>query len=88
MNIRGERVVLYTTVSPPSEFDHVETGDALYAMELALSLESGEVMAARNNDPQLADFIESECLDEQVMVIAAVKMFWMHFSWEKLSPKL
>ncbi|WJX34407.1 Dysferlin [Trifolium repens] len=82
-NIRGGRVVLYPIVSSPSEFDHVETGDALYAMELALSLEklvnekllNLHSVADRNNDPQLADFIEIECLDEQVMVIAAVKIW-------------
>ncbi|KAK2444612.1 thioredoxin superfamily protein [Trifolium repens] len=82
-NIRGGRVVLYPIVSSPSEFDHVETGDALYAMELAPSLEklvnekllNLHSVADRNNDPQLADFIEIECLDEQVMVIAAVKIW-------------
>ncbi|KAG4403502.1 hypothetical protein GLYMA_01G124500v4 [Glycine max] len=38
-NIRGGRVVLHPITSPPSEFEHSEKGDALYAMELALSLE-------------------------------------------------
>ncbi|KAL2481205.1 Ferritin [Abeliophyllum distichum] len=38
-NIRGGRVKLHTTTNPSVEFDHVAKGDALYAMELALSLE-------------------------------------------------
>ncbi|CAA3009023.1 ferritin-3, chloroplastic-like [Olea europaea subsp. europaea] len=38
-NIRGGRVKLHTITMPPAEFDHIEKGDALYAMELALSLE-------------------------------------------------
>ncbi|KAH7867278.1 hypothetical protein Vadar_031241 [Vaccinium darrowii] len=38
-NIRGGRVKLHSILTAPSEFDHVEKGDALYAMELALSLE-------------------------------------------------
>ncbi|WJX23825.1 Dysferlin [Trifolium repens] len=112
-NICGGGVVLYPIVSPPSKFDHVEKGDALYVRELwgasevegaieefqsvnkndgsdldsrwskileqphsrgciksleklvnekLLNLHS---VADRNNDPQLADFIESEFLDEQ-----------------------
>ncbi|KAK2432630.1 ferritin-3, chloroplastic [Trifolium repens] len=82
-NIRGGRVVLYPIVSPPSEFDHVEKGDALYAMELALSLEklvnekllNLHSVADRNNDPQLADFIESEFLDEQVQSIKKISEY-------------
>ncbi|KAK2374797.1 ferritin-3, chloroplastic [Trifolium repens] len=31
-NICGGRVVLYPIVSPPSEFNHVEKGDALYGV--------------------------------------------------------
>ncbi|TXG58882.1 hypothetical protein EZV62_016711 [Acer yangbiense] len=38
-NIRGGRVKLHSILMPPSDFEHVEKGDALYAMELALSLE-------------------------------------------------
>ncbi|XP_039010054.1 ferritin-2, chloroplastic-like isoform X2 [Hibiscus syriacus] len=38
-NKRGGKVKLQSILMPLSEFDHVEKGDALYAMELALSLE-------------------------------------------------
>ncbi|CAN1276959.1 Ferritin, chloroplastic [Linum perenne] len=38
-NVRGGRVKLHSILMPPSDFEHVEKGDALYAMELALSLE-------------------------------------------------
>nr|KYP56480.1 hypothetical protein KK1_002721 [Cajanus cajan] len=38
-NKRGGKVKLQSIVMPLSEFDHEEKGDALYAMELALSLE-------------------------------------------------
>lgn len=79
-NMRGGRVKLHTIVAPPSEFEHVEKGDALYAMELALSLEklvnekllSLHAVADRNNDPQMADFIESEFLVEQVEAIKKI----------------
>jgi len=82
-NIRGGRVVLHPIVSPPSEFDHAEKGDALYAMELALSLEklvnekllNVHSVADRNNDPQLADFIESEFLVEQVESIKKISEY-------------
>ncbi|KAF7825498.1 ferritin-2, chloroplastic [Senna tora] len=79
-NIRGGRVMLYPIKNPPSEYDHVEKGDALYAMELALSLEKltnekllhVHSVADRNNDPQMADFIESEFLTEQVEAIKKI----------------
>jgi len=79
-NIRGGKVKLHSIVTPPSEFDHVEKGDALYAMEVALSLEkltnekllSLHSVADRNNDPQMADFIESEYLTEQVEAIKKI----------------
>ncbi|KAL7590774.1 hypothetical protein Lser_V15G39433 [Lactuca serriola] len=79
-NMRGGRVKLHTIVGPPSEFEHEEKGDALYAMELALSLEklvnekllSLHRVADTNNDPQLADFIESEFLVEQVEAIKKI----------------
>ncbi|CAJ1948578.1 unnamed protein product [Sphenostylis stenocarpa] len=79
-NVRGGRVVLHPITNPPSEFEHSEKGDALYAMELALSLEKltnekllhVHSVADRNNDPQLADFIESEFLYEQVKSIKKI----------------
>ncbi|KAL8206061.1 hypothetical protein R6Q57_009612 [Mikania cordata] len=79
-NTRGGKVKLNTIVSPPSEFEHVEKGDALYAMELALSLEKLvnekllrlHAVADGNNDPQMADFIESEFLGEQVEAIKKI----------------
>ncbi|WJX56893.1 Dysferlin [Trifolium repens] len=37
-NICGGRVVLYPIVSPPSEFDHLEKGDALYGESSVLIL--------------------------------------------------
>ncbi|CAK9150430.1 unnamed protein product [Ilex paraguariensis] len=79
-NIRGGRVKLHTLMPTLSEFDHVEKGDALYAMELALSLEkltnekllSLHSVADRNNDPQMAEFIEREFLSEQVEAIKKI----------------
>ncbi|XP_022767798.1 ferritin-3, chloroplastic [Durio zibethinus] len=76
-NIRGGRVKLHSILMPLSEFEHAEKGDALYAMELALSLEklTNEKLlnlhnvAQQNNDAQMADFIESEFLPEQVEAI-------------------
>lgn len=79
-NMRGGRVKLHSILNPPSEFDHAEKGDALYAVELALSLEkltnekllSLHSVADRCNDPQLADFIESNFLNEQVEAIKKI----------------
>ncbi|RYR34879.1 hypothetical protein Ahy_A10g049929 isoform A [Arachis hypogaea] len=82
-NKRGGRVTLQSIVMPLSEFDHVEKGDALYAMELALSLEkltnekllNLHSVASKNNDVQLADFIESEFLGEQVEAIKKISEY-------------
>ncbi|TQD94295.1 hypothetical protein C1H46_020109 [Malus baccata] len=79
-NMRGGRVTLHSIIAPPTEFDHVEKGDALYAMELALSLEkltnekllNLHKVADENNDAQLTDFIESEFLAEQVEAIKKI----------------
>nr|AAM61077.1 ferritin 1 precursor [Arabidopsis thaliana] len=79
-NQRGGRVKLHPIVSPISEFEHAEKGDALYAMELALSLEkltnekllNVHKVASENNDPQLADFVESEFLGEQIEAIKKI----------------
>ncbi|MBA0596343.1 hypothetical protein Goarm_009850 [Gossypium armourianum] len=68
---------------PLSEFDHAEKGDALYAMELALSLEklTSEKLfnlrnvAVRNHDVQLTDFIEGEFLAEQVEAIKKISEY-------------
>ncbi|GMI88860.1 ferritin 2 [Hibiscus trionum] len=73
-NKRGGKVVLESMLMPMSEYDHPEKGDALYAMELALSLEklnnekllNLHKMANEVNDVHLADFIETEFLTEQV----------------------
>ncbi|KFK24662.1 hypothetical protein AALP_AA8G008800 [Arabis alpina] len=82
-NKRGGRVKLHPIVSPISEFEHGEKGDALYAMELALSLEkltnekllNLHSVASENNDPQLVDFVESEFLGEQIEAIKKISDF-------------
>ncbi|XP_019446500.1 PREDICTED: ferritin-3, chloroplastic-like [Lupinus angustifolius] len=79
-NTRGGRVILHPITSPASEFEHVEKGDALYAMELALSMEklvnekllNLHSVAERNNDPQMADYIASEFLQDQVEAIKKI----------------
>ncbi|XP_021769657.1 ferritin, chloroplastic-like [Chenopodium quinoa] len=79
-NMRGGRVKLFSILMPPSEFEHVEKGDALYAMELALSLEklvnekllNLHGVAERNNDVQLQEFVEGEFLNEQVEAIKKI----------------
>ncbi|RLN30280.1 hypothetical protein C2845_PM05G32750 [Panicum miliaceum] len=82
-NARGGRVRLQSIVTPLTEFDHPEKGDALYAMELALALEklvneklhNLHAVATKCNDPQLTDFIESEFLSEQVEAIKKISEF-------------
>jgi ferritin heavy chain len=79
-NKRGGRVKLNPISSPVMEFDHAEKGDALYSMELALSLEklvnekllSLHQVAVDNNDPEMCDFIEREYLVEQVEAIKKI----------------
>ncbi|KAJ6871461.1 ferritin [Populus alba x Populus x berolinensis] len=79
-NIRGGKVVLHSILKPVSEFEHGDKGDALYAMELALSLEkltnekllNLHKVADKNNDPQLQDFIDSVFLKEQVESIKKI----------------
>ncbi|KAA8539543.1 hypothetical protein F0562_026235 [Nyssa sinensis] len=82
-NKRGGKVKLQSILMPLSEFDHAEKGDALYAMELALSLEkltnekllNLHSIADQNKDVQLADFIESEFLTEQVESIKKISEY-------------
>ncbi|CAN1172905.1 Ferritin-2, chloroplastic [Linum perenne] len=82
-NKRGGKVKLQSIVSPLSEFDHAEKGDALYAMELALSLEkltnekllNLHSVADRNKDVQLTDFVEGEFLAEQVDAIKMISEY-------------
>uniref|UniRef100_A0A0D3HH79 Ferritin n=1 Tax=Oryza barthii TaxID=65489 RepID=A0A0D3HH79_9ORYZ len=82
-NMRGGRVRLQSIVTPLTEFDHPEKGDALYAMELALALEklvneklhNLHSVASRCNDPQLTDFVESEFLEEQVEAIKKISEY-------------
>ncbi|XP_078435472.1 ferritin-4, chloroplastic-like [Wolffia australiana] len=82
-NKRGGRVKLQPILTPLTEFDHEEKGEALYAMELALSLEklvnekllNLHAVADANGDVHLADFIESEFLEEQVEAIKKISEY-------------
>lgn len=79
-NVRGGRVRLASMVQPETEFNHAEKGDALYAMELALSLEKLNFqklrelhdVAAEANDAQMCDFIEGTLLAPQVQSVKEV----------------
>ncbi|XP_059656283.1 ferritin-3, chloroplastic-like isoform X2 [Cornus florida] len=81
-NKRGGKVKLQSMLMPVSDFDHIEKGDALYAMELVLSLEkltnekllNLHKIADQNNDVQLVDFIESEFLVEQLIFFSGVRL--------------
>ncbi|KAG7030652.1 hypothetical protein SDJN02_04689 [Cucurbita argyrosperma subsp. argyrosperma] len=82
-NKRGGRVILQSMIKPLSEYDNEQKGDALYAMELALSLEKLtndkllhlHKVAAENNDVQLTEFVESEFLGEQVEAIKKISEY-------------
>ncbi|KAL5720931.1 bacterial non-heme ferritin [Ranunculus cassubicifolius] len=82
-NTRGGKVKLQSILMPTSEFDNAEKGDALYAMELALSLEKLNYekllhlhsVASKNNDVQFADFVETEYLTEQVESIKKISEY-------------
>ncbi|CAL9040736.1 unnamed protein product [Musa banksii] len=82
-NMRGGRVKLQSIMMPLNEFDHPEKGDALHAMEIALSLEkltnekllNLHKVAERCNDIQMADFIETEFLGKQVEDIKKISEY-------------
>lgn len=83
-NKRGGNVKFQSILMPAmTEFDHPEKGDALFAMELTLALEKLtnekllqlHAVAGKENDAQLADFVESEFLGEQVEDIKKVSEF-------------
>ena len=82
-NKRGGKVVLGALMSPITEFDHETKGEALYAMELALSLEKLNYeklvdvhrVADEAGDPSLTDFIEGEYLEDQVEAIKKVATY-------------
>ncbi|XP_072983621.1 ferritin-2, chloroplastic-like [Typha latifolia] len=82
-NKRGGRVKLQSILMPLSEFDHAEKGDALNAMELALSLEkltnekllNLHSVAERCNDVQMANFIENNFLEEQVEAVKKISEY-------------
>ncbi len=67
---RGGRVKLQSILLPETEFNNKDKGDALYAMELSLSLEKLNFqkllalhkVAADAEDAQLADFIGAPTL--------------------------
>jgi ferritin heavy chain len=72
-NTRGGRVKLNAIVVPETEYNHPEKGDALFAMELALSLERLNYdkllrlweVVEKGSDPQATTFVE-EMLTDQV----------------------
>jgi ferritin heavy chain len=72
-NKRGGRVKLHTLVAPEMEFANDVKGDALYMMELVLSLEKLNFhklrllhdIACKHDDAEMADFIEGQLLADQ-----------------------
>ena len=68
-NLRGGKVKLQSIMMPEMEFGHPEKGDALYAMELALSLEKLNFqklrqlheVAEKHGDSQMCDFVGERC---------------------------
>eukprot|EP00879_Flechtneria_rotunda_P027171 GHRR01029048.1.p1 GENE.GHRR01029048.1~~GHRR01029048.1.p1 ORF type:complete len:117 (+),score=46.97 GHRR01029048.1:549-899(+) len=79
-NTRGGRVRLASIIQPETEFHHSGKGEALYAMELALSLEKLNFqklrelhdVACNTNDAQMCDFIEGKLLAPQVESVKQV----------------
>ncbi|KAG1668325.1 hypothetical protein FOA52_011222 [Chlamydomonas sp. UWO 241] len=82
-NKRGGRISLKNILMPEMEFNHAEKGDALYAMELSLSLEKLNfsklrelhAVAAKHGDAQMTDFIENDLLAEQVEGVKQVSEY-------------
>jgi len=79
-NKRGGKVKLQSIMMPDMEFGGSPSGDALYAMELALSLEklvnekllNLHQVADNHSDPQMTDFLEGNFLAEQVDAIKQI----------------
>ena len=71
--MRGGRTKLAHLTAPQADYQHEEKGDALHAMELALSLEKLNFHKLRElhdvadacHDAQMCDFVE-DMLAEQV----------------------
>lgn len=71
-NTRGGRVKLNAIVMPEMEYNHEDKGDALYAMEVALSLEKLNFeklrhlwkVGEKNEDPQMTNFVEDMLADQ------------------------
>lgn len=80
VNKRGGSVKLQSIMMPDMEFGGSVSGDALYAMELTLSMEklvnekllTLHSIADECGDPQMTDFIEGNFLEEQVTAIKEV----------------
>ncbi|CAM6129772.1 unnamed protein product [Calypogeia fissa] len=82
-NKRGGRVKLQSILLPQMEFANAEKGDALYAMELTLSLEklvteklyTLHEIAEDAHDVQLANYVKSHWLSDQIEDIKKVSKF-------------
>ena len=79
-NRRGGRVKFQSILMPEMEFHDATKGDALYAMELALSLEKLNFSKLRAlhsvadaaGDANMCDFVEGELLDDQAKAVEKV----------------
>lgn len=79
-NKRGGRVALHTLVAPETEFANDAKGEALYMMELVLSLEKLNFhklrllhdIACKHDDAEMADFIEGQLLADQAKSVKEV----------------
>lgn len=71
-NTRGGRVKFQSILMPEMEFEHPEKGEALYAMELALSLEKLNfqklrdlaALAEKHEDSSMSDFVDDMIADQ------------------------
>ena len=87
--VRGGRTKLAHLTAPQAEYQHETKGDALHAMELALSLEKLNFqklrhlhdVAEESKDAQMSDFVE-DMLADQVCTPAVFVFFgacaWCH----------
>ena len=70
--VRGGRTKLAHLTAPQAEYQHETKGDALHAMELALSLEKLNFqklrhlhdVAEKSEDAQMSDFVEDMLADQ------------------------
>ncbi|KAH7372605.1 hypothetical protein KP509_17G012600 [Ceratopteris richardii] len=82
-NTRGGRIKLQSILASETEFNETVKGDALYGMEVALSLQKLSYekliylskIASEDEDPQMRDFVDGTLLPQKVDLIKKISEY-------------